>query len=93
MLEIKDSKIYLHKLNLVLMMFLVPNFQAFLFWLLPKCKVQSFCFFSNLEERFYRKFHEVPILYNIPGMPLKSVSSQRALSRQNDDVTSANIKG
>ena len=88
MLEIKDSKIYLHKLNLVLMMFLVPNV-----WLLPKCKVQSFCFFSNLEERFYRKFHEVPILYNIPGMPLKSVSSQRALSRQNDDVTSANIKG
>ena len=36
-------------------------------------------------------------LYNIPGMPLKSVSSHRALSRQNDDncndMTSANIKG
>ena len=28
------------------MMFLVPNFQAFLFWLLPKCMVQSVFFFQ-----------------------------------------------
>lgn len=56
-LEIKDSKFYLRKFNLVLMMFLVPNFQAFLFWLLPKCMVQSLWVFFQLRRTILQ---EVP---------------------------------